>query len=300
MTIPNDVHQYYWYRLHRVSYENQTLFGLATSVPQRRIIEIGPIMGFGFGHAFGGPSPFKNKEMAILEAFMVQDGDSIVLRDKREHLILGVLSEFEANLWRESLQMHNNWPVALYSEISQSKPNQLAECKCLNRRARRWPLIDDTVEIELLQDLESFCHRVHNFSALMERFSAFTEELRNYLNGCASEQDVVKWDGIAVDIDGVDSGIFAALAEEGVAMYQAAKRLTTNVGEFGAVASLLLTVLTYLEHSSLYLRATAASDLWGVLDWSDDPGTFYDTVNTFREAVTHAFEAGWTTAYLGM
>lgn len=298
MTIPNDVRQYYWYRLHRVSYENSTLLALASLVPQRRIIEIGPTMGF--EHASGGPVPWTSKEMTILEAFMVQEGGSIVLRDKREHLVLGVLSEFEANLWRESLQVHNNWPVVIYAEISQSKPNQLAECKCLTRRTRSWPLIDDTVEIELLQDLESFCNRVRNFTTLMAQLGAFTEELRNYLNRSASEQDVVNWDAIRVDIDSVDSGIFAALAEEGIEMYKAARRMMTKVGEFDAVASLLLTVLTGLEHSNLYLRATAASDLWGVLDWSSDPGTFYDTVNTFREAVTHAIEAGWTTAYLGM
>ncbi len=298
MGIPNDVHQYYWYRLHKVSYENSTLLTLANSAPRRHIVEIGPSMGFEC--ASEGSVPWTSKEATILDAFMVQESGSIVLRDKREHLLLGVLSEFEANLWRESLQVHRSWPVAVLAEISQAKPNQLAECKCLTRRKRIWPLIDDTVEIELLQDLESFSNSVRNFIKLMARFGAFTEKLRDYLNSNASEQDVVNWDAIRVDIDSVDSGIFAALAEEGIEMYKTAKRMTTEIGEFDAIASLLLTILTGLEHSSLYLRATTASDLWGVLDWSNDPGTFHDTVNTFGEAVTHAIEAGWTTAYLGM
>ncbi len=298
MGIPNDVHRYYWYRLNKVSYENSILLALANSAPRRHIVEIGPSMGFEC--ASGGSFPWTSKETTILDAFIVQESGSIVLRDKLEHLMLGVLSEFEANLWRESLQVHRSWPVAVLAEISQSEPNQLAGCKSLTRRTRIWPLIDDTVEIGLLQDLETFSNSVCNFNKLMARFDAFTEELRNYLNSNASERDVVNWDAIRVDIDSVDSGIFAALAEEGIEMYKTAKRMTTEIGEFDAIASLLLTILTGLEHSSLYLRATTASDLWGVLDWSDDSGTFHDTVNTFREAVTHAIEAGWTTAYLGM
>lgn len=303
VTISNEARNFYWYRLHDISYEYSLLDLLANSAPKRRILEIGRPINPGAATHHDAPDPLAIKDFVTLDAEMVQHNHLVLLRDRQEHLTLGSLSEFEANLWKKWLSEHGSWPVAMFLEKSQSDSRQIRPYACFTRRARKWPVSDDDVEVDLKQDLEAFGDRFRKFISLEQELDGFMQRLRTYLNnvtGTMADKDVVGWSISQAGVESYDLNIFATLAEEVVMMYKAARRMKAQVQEFHTISCLLLTTLNFLEHISLYLQAVEPSDLWGVLDWSYDPGTLYDSATVLGEAVSDAFAAGWAMAYLGI
>jgi hypothetical protein len=286
-----------------VSYELSSLDLLVTSGSKRRISEASlPIIsGDATLQIQNEPRPPIAHDLIVLNAEMVQCDHQVLLRNRHKDLTLGSLSEFEVNLWKEWLSEHDGWPVAMFLAKSKSEPMHISPYASFTWRARKWPVSKDNLEVDLRQDLEDFSESFERFISLERELDGLTQILRGYLNsltGVEADKDLVGWNVSQTGLKSDDLKIFDTFAEEVVIMYKAATRMSGKVQEFDILSSLLVNILNFLEHMSLYLRATKPSYLWGVLDWSYDPGTFFDSVSVFKEATVNAVTAGWTKVYL--